>query len=136
MPKQTDNAKNANVVRRLRVAYNAGDVAGVLAELDEDVTWEVPASLPLGGIYRGHDALRRFFATVFDSFRNPRIEPGELLDADDHVVYLGRFTAQPLTDGAALDVDVAFVFTVRGGRITRMREYSDTATILRFAGHA
>jgi ketosteroid isomerase-like protein len=125
---------NLEVVRRLLTAYNEGDIAGVLAELDEDVEWQVPAVLPLGGVYRGHDELRRFFATVFSRFRQPRIEPGELLNAGNHVVYLGRFTAQPMTAGPELDVEVAFVWTMRDGKVTRMREYSDTATILRFAG--
>jgi ketosteroid isomerase-like protein len=122
----------AAIVRRLQEAYNRHDVDGVLAELDEHVSWEVPEVLPLGGAHVGHDEMRTFLNAAFSAFPDPRIEPGEIVDAGHLVVYVGRFTAVAPA-GRTLSVATVFVFEVANGRITRMREFSDTAAILTFA---
>jgi ketosteroid isomerase-like protein len=115
------------VVRALLESYNAGNLDEVIAHLDPDIEWCVPPSLPLGGVYRGHDAVRALLEEGYRRLENPQFTLDEFLDADEHVVYLGQLRARTRDTARQLDFPVAFVWTLHNGKATRMREYSDTA---------
>ncbi|OIJ65304.1 nuclear transport factor 2 family protein [Streptomyces mangrovisoli] len=53
---ETATQHPADVVRGLYDALAKGDVPGVLARLDADVTVDEPAPLPYGGVHRGREA--------------------------------------------------------------------------------
>jgi uncharacterized protein len=115
------------LVRGLLESYNRGDLDDVIARLDADIEWCVPPSLPLGGVYRGHDAVRSLLEEGYRRLDDPQFALEEFLDAGEHVVYLGRLRARTRDTARQLDFPVAFVWTLRDGKAIRMREYSDTA---------
>ena len=53
--------------------------------------------------------------------------PEEFLDAGDQVVVLGRYQGIAKQSGLPLDVPFVHVWTVREGRVTRFRQFLDTA---------
>src|ERR1700687_1794531 len=54
--------ENLQVVKDGYAAFSRGDIPGLLAQLAEDVEWQIPgAGLPLAGTYRGHDGVANFF---------------------------------------------------------------------------
>jgi ketosteroid isomerase-like protein len=114
---------NVSAAERLYAAMRARDPRAILAALDEGFVGEVSAGMPLGvgGRHDGPQAmLRDVWGPVFTAYDAlPDVE--ELVPAgEDRVVALGRYRGDGFT--AAF----AHVLTVRDGRITELRQFTDT----------
>src|ERR1700733_9014363 len=80
-------------VQILRSAYEAfarQDVAAVMAAFDEQIEWTVPYVLPFGGIYRGHEGVGGFFASLGQHWQGLAVEPDEFIDGGDVIAALVR----------------------------------------------
>ena len=117
------------VTQRIFAAFGAGDIPGILADLDEDVTIEFygPASIPYAGSYRGLPEARRFFETVLASVDVLRFEPEEFLADGDKVVVTGSLKLTAKATGRTFDSAFVHVITVRDGKWVRFRDFMDTA---------
>jgi uncharacterized protein len=96
------------------------------------VVYDLPAGMPVGG---GHfegllDVTERFLARFYEAF-DVRFVAEEFIAAGEHVVAIGRI--EGMTRNAAVPVDVPFVhvWTVREGRLQRLRGFTDTAVLAR-----
>ena len=120
----------ADIVRRSYDAFARGDLAAVMADMDEDIVWEQAQGLPHGGTYHGLAAVR---AAVFEPLDRDWWDtfsavPDELLEASDgNVVVLGRYRGVAQGTGKRLDVPFVHVWTLRDGRAVRFRQFLDTA---------
>jgi ketosteroid isomerase-like protein len=54
---------------------------------------------------------------------------GDVLDAGDRVVALGRYSGKFKKTGRAIDAQFAHVWTVRNGKVTAFQQYTDTAQV-------
>lgn len=72
--------------RRALEAFNRGDLEAAMQDMDPEVEWFPPGSLPDKQTYRGYDAVRAWWATLSDVFTDFQIEPGEFRDLGDGVV--------------------------------------------------
>jgi len=102
---------------------------GVVADMDEAIEWYQAQGLPHGGIYRGIEEVR---SNVFDPLDRDwwsafSAVPDEFLDAGDEVIVLGRYRGTAKKTGKALDVPFVHVWSLRGGRAWRFRQFLDTA---------
>ncbi len=54
---------NIETVRAMYAAFARRDIAGILKHLDESIVWTAPgsAAVPLSGVRRGIEQVRRFF---------------------------------------------------------------------------
>jgi hypothetical protein len=118
----------AAAVTRYIDAVRDGDSSAIRECFAEDAIWDYPGDLPLSGTWRGRDSIvDDFLGTV-----GPALEPGSsvalevtnVLSVGDQVVaeWTSRATAR---GGAAYHRNVG-IFTVRDGKITAVREYTDT----------
>jgi len=123
---------NVTVVRRGYEAFGRGDIAGLLALLDEQVRWVTPGPPTLGtsGRRTGRQEVGAFFGAVNDLFEIQRFEPSEFIAQGDFVVVLGSETSRARSTGVVLDLDWVHVFTVRDGMVVAFQEHSDTAAIV------
>jgi ketosteroid isomerase-like protein len=117
------------IARESYEAFARGDLDRVVGELDPEIVWEQAQGLPHGGTYGGVDEVRR---NVFDPLDRDwwdefTARPDEFIDAGDQVVVLGRYRAHAKQTGRSLDVPFVHVWTVRGGKVTRFRQFLDTA---------
>ena len=92
----TAHAENLAAVRSSYEAFSRGDLDGALAMMDDAIVWHQAEGLAHGGVYHGLAAVR---AAVFDPIDEQWWEdfdavPSEILAGDDHVVAIGRYTAQ------------------------------------------
>jgi uncharacterized protein len=115
-------------VRRSYEAFARGDLDGALAMMDDGIVWHQAQGLPHGGTYHGLAAVR---AAVFDPLDEAwwdafAATPTEVLAGTDHVVVLGRYTAEAKTTGAPLDVPFCHVWRFREGRAVRFDQFVDT----------
>ena len=56
--------ENVAIVRRMLQAFNDGDVEALVAECDPSVEWEEQSIPGVDPLYRGHEGVRRWAATI------------------------------------------------------------------------
>ena len=115
--------------RRSYEAFARGDLDGVVADMDEAIEWHQAQGLPHGGLYRGLDEVRR---AIFDPLDEEwwdefAADAHEFLEAGDQVVVIGRYRGRAKETGKRLDVPFVHVWTYRGGKAIRFRQFLDTA---------
>src|SRR5918994_256517 len=127
--------ENVEVVREMNEALNLGDYAAALSALASDVEWNAPSGVSIGEeVYRGHDAVRKGFALWLDAWEMYRFEAAEILDHGDHVVVSGTQTGRGRGSGVEIKLQTFNVFTLRNGKVVRMRNFDDRAEALEAAG--
>ena len=111
------------------------DEAALLALVAEDGVIDVPASLPYGGVHRGHDGFREALAGFARTWQDVETHDLSFAAAGDTVVALSRMTARAAATGQNFETRVAETFRVQEGRIVEVRPfYFDTAAMLTALG--
>jgi hypothetical protein len=127
---------NVEVAQRCIDAYNQRDIEALRVLNDPDVEVDWSASLGIeADVYRGIDAVLRFFAGYFDAFEEITIEPDRFVDAGESVVVpnLARVRGR---DGIEASARSTLVYTVRRRRVTRICLYHETGQALQALGLA
>ena len=108
----------------------------MMAALDPEIEWVPVQSDPEYSVHRGHDDVRAWLTSWWESFPELRWELERILDAgDEHVVAFVRLAGRAETTGIDLETpSYAVVFTVRGRKIARIHEHLDTQEALSAAG--
>ena len=83
------SAENVEIVRAAYEAFGHGDLETVAGHFAQDVEWETPDSLPLGGLVSGRDAVIGNFAQLPSYWSSFSVEPEEFIDAGEYVIVLG-----------------------------------------------
>lgn len=122
---------NVEIIRRGLDAYNRGDVEAVLETADPDIEFVPLRSLVVGGSYRGHDGIRRFFEDLDEEWENRLIHNEEFREHEDSVLLLGEFEATGRASGMEMRSPVAWLFELRAGKVVRMRAYSSQEEAIR-----
>ena len=121
---------NVETVRRLYDAFAARDAAAIRQLFAPDIEWVQNAGFPGGGRHVGADAVLN---DVFAKFRTDwsawKVTVDEYLDAGDTVVALGEYRGTHARTGKSMTAAFAHLYDVRDGRITRFRQYTDTAMV-------
>ena len=120
---------SVDLVQRSYVAFERGDLDGVLGDMDPEIEWQQAQGLPHGGTYHGLAEVRR---NIFDPLEEQWWDefsavPSEFLDAGGEVVVLGRYRGVAKGTGKQLNVPFVHVWTVRGEKAVRFRQFLDTA---------
>ena len=104
------------LIERLYDRFNARDVEGVFAALDDDVLW---ANGMDGGHVRGKEALRRYWADQWSAF-DPRVDPVDIKKADDGALMVEvRQIVRDLQGSTISDGTIRHVFRMANGRVAR-----------------
>jgi len=127
--------ENVEIVRKSFAAIARGDVEGLLEFFDPDVRF-----LPLTGTrvesggYHGHAGVRAYFAEVADVWDElrPHADTVETIGSD--VVVFGGCAVRGRGSGLESDTPMAWVVTVRSGKITSHRGYRTSDEALEAAG--
>lgn len=121
--------ENTNIVKQTYAAFKNGDIEGLLKHYTDDVLWEIygPASIPTAGTRRGIAELRQFFTTLDQFLAVRSFEPREFIAQDDQVAVLGDYAWTAKPSGRSFAANWAHIVTLQNGKISRFREYTDTA---------
>jgi ketosteroid isomerase-like protein len=123
---------NRQVVLKLYEAFVGGDAPGIFAVLDERVDWLFSgraSDVPFAGHYQGHEGMARFFGTVAPLAEVHAFGPTEMHAFDDKVLALGHERVTVRATDKSFETDWIHFFTLKDGKIVRLREYYDTATM-------
>jgi ketosteroid isomerase-like protein len=117
-------SENVQLVRRVYLAWQEGDVEALLSLVDPDVRWS-PVLRFLEGERPavGHQGIRRWFRRIRITYRSLRPVPDRFEDHGSRVLVLGRLVGASRLAEGDLDVRVSWVWTVRAGRIVAMQAF-------------
>jgi ketosteroid isomerase-like protein len=124
--------QNLSVVRQGYDAFGRGDIPGILALLDPQVSWTTPgpADLPTAGVRRGHQAVSGFFQSLTSIGDVVRFEPKEFLAEGNRVVVLGDDTTRVHATDKMVEFRWTHVFTMREGKVVAFEEIGDVSALV------
>ena len=125
--------KNIQTVKDFFAAIGRGDKEALLALVAEDIEWIIPGEdWPLAGTHRGHAGLADLLQTASKSIETST-EPREFVAQGDRVLVVGFAKGKIKATNKTFEDHFVFAITVRGGRLTNIREYIDTQALARAA---
>jgi ketosteroid isomerase-like protein len=117
-------SESVELVRRVYVAWQEGDLEELLLLVDREVAWS-PVLRFLEGERPavGHQGLRRWFRRIRITYRSLRAMPETFEDHGSRVLVLGPLVGASRLEEGDLDVRVSWVWTVRAGRVVEMKAF-------------
>jgi ketosteroid isomerase-like protein len=126
--------ENVKAVARLVEAWNEVDVEAMLALFDPECEVIFPPEVPEPGPFHGHSELREWAEGFLEAWESHHAEVVELIEADDSLVAMLHQIGRGSGSRIEMDETDAHVFTFRGGRITRWRNFNERHEALEAAG--
>jgi ketosteroid isomerase-like protein len=124
------SAANVTLVQGLYAAFGRGDIAAIVAAMAPDVAWEVvgrKSDYPTVGLHKGAQGVQEFFRLVGELQQAHEFSPGEFSISGDKVFVTGHYAWTVKKTGRKVSADWIHIFTVKGGKVTAFREFTDTA---------
>ena len=128
---------NVGVLRSAYEAFGRGDVPAVLAAMDPAIEWNEAENFPYAdkNPYIGPAAVAEgLFARLGGEWDGFSVALEELLDAGDTVVALGRYGGTYKKTGTRIHAQFAHVWRLRGGKIVKFQQYTDTLQATKAVG--
>jgi ketosteroid isomerase-like protein len=128
---------NVEVIKRCLDASNRGDFAAAIATTADDVVLVVDERVVphSAGVFTGRDAVGDWFADWFRSFaRGYQFHIQEMRPIGKRVFLVLRHRGRGRSSGVVLEWSVAYVYTIKAGRIARIELFSDLSDALKAAG--
>ena len=132
--------ENVELIRALAEAFQRRDHERAFDFYDLEIEWDASRQsqlIPdLAGVYNGHEGVRTFWRGWLSAWEDLRFEIQDVRDGGDEIVLLIRDQRQwGRHTGIATDFpSYGMVFTIRGGKVVRLRSYPDQESALEAAG--
>lgn len=108
-------------------AYQRGDIEAVVALIHEEGEIFLPPELPNSGTYRGRDGFLTWLAHWLDAWEDFSIELRDPKPVGQrHVVATMHQSGRGKGSGIAVEMDIAYMWEVRDGKIAAMHLYGST----------
>jgi ketosteroid isomerase-like protein len=119
----TPKNQNSDLVRRGYAAFNSGDMDTLAQIIDQSCTWHIPGKSPIGGDYRGREAIFSLFGRFGSETQGTvRVNLLHVAESEDGRV-VGVHQAVAQRNGKKLDVLTCLVFDIRNGKLMDAREH-------------
>ena len=116
---------NVKVVRDGFEAFERGDMSWMDDHMADDVVWHVGGKSKMAGAYEGKEAVLGLFGKQAQLFTGaPDVDVHEILGNDDHVIVIGRATAND-PDGGTVSWLYANVLHIRDGKVKEVWGLAD-----------
>jgi ketosteroid isomerase-like protein len=133
----TEQGKNIQLVNDFFAALNRGDMQYILDIAADNIDWQSPVTgtiaepISWAKPRQGKAELESFFKELFDKITLVEIKPLTFTAQDDRVFVEG--TTKNIVKSNKQEYLVAWVMaiTVRNGKCLRLRQYYDTADVLK-----
>lgn len=130
--------ENMDTVRRVYEAASRRDSEAVLALYAPEVELDGTRLHLVGtaaGVFQGHEGLRSFFREWNEAWDNVDYQLDDLIDAgDDQVVSVVTRHGRGRSSGAEVEIHVALLWTLRGGKVVRVVWFPTREEALESAG--
>jgi ketosteroid isomerase-like protein len=110
-------------------------------ELDMDalhpsIEWHTRDDLPDSGTHQGYAGVAQLLSSWVEAFEDLRVDPEELIDADDFVVAVVRLRGRIRGSGQDVEMEETHVWRHLDGKASEVREYRSKAEALEAVGLA
>jgi ketosteroid isomerase-like protein len=121
--------ENTQLVKQAYENYKSGNISALLNLFSDDIEWELDETenVPFSGARSGKEQVAKFFDELNDAQHSLQFEPREFIAQGDKVVALGHYAWMVNSTDRTYESDWAEVFTIRNGKISKFREYANTA---------
>jgi ketosteroid isomerase-like protein len=126
--------ENLETLRRLGEAFNRGDLDTAIGMFDQSAEWQMAREDPDSTTRRGARAIRGLWDSWLESYPDLQLSEEEVLPAGDRVFVWVRITGRGAASRAEVEMQEAYVYTLRDGKILRVEEYFDRREGLAAAG--
>ncbi len=122
---------NAENVRAIYSDFVTGNIEGVLNRHAPDVAWEFPGApeVPFAGSSGGRECVARHFAAIFETVEPLSFDVERMMAQDDAVPTFVRVKARVRATGKTYETEMANLFTLRDGVVTKFQTYYDTRPV-------
>jgi ketosteroid isomerase-like protein len=129
------SSDKADVARRSFEAIARADIDALLELYDTEIVFQPLTGMRVeSGGYVGHAGVREYFAEVAEVWEDMRPYAEETRTVGDEVVVLGACAVRGRGSGAVSDEPMAWILTVRDGKVVRHRGYRTREEALDAAG--
>jgi steroid delta-isomerase-like uncharacterized protein len=137
-PLTDSEQRNLDTVDGVHPFWNRGDIEGVLAYYDDDITWN---NVALEEVYDGKAAVGQFLTRLFTAIPDLKFSVSYRIVRGDNVAeqwmirgtHLGTFMGIPAT-GRTVEILGTSMLTLRDGKFLRDDFYFDTGAVMRQMG--
>ena len=124
--------QNIAKLQEMYAAFGRGDIATLLDNVTDDVTWgveTVATDVPWYSVRRGREGVAEFFDLLGREIEFTKFEPTTFAASGDEVVVSVDYDFRFRKNGKGQPVGVMHRFRVRDGKVSSFRAYEDTAAI-------
>jgi ketosteroid isomerase-like protein len=115
-------SENVQILRRLEQLFNSRDLDSYLELFDPAVEWHASPEDPDASVHRGREAVRAFVEGWIDAFGDLQTHMEEVSESGDRITTVIRFTGSGSGSAMPLRERVGFIWTLRGGRVTKVED--------------
>ena len=126
--------ENVELAHKLMRTINTRDPSLLIALSDSEVEWHSFFALGEGGVYRGHDATRRYMSDLNDAFEMMRADVDDALGVGNVAVLVGRIHFRGKGSGVESEAPAGWVLRFRDGQLLRFRAFRDPEKALEAVG--
>ena len=127
--------QNVDLHRRANDAFNSRDVDAYVALCDPQIELHSAVTVPGGGVYHGHEGVRRWHRDLEDAWGDElRVEPEIYFDLGEHTVTYHVLHGRGRQSGADVVMPAAHVCRWRDGLIVYFRGYAQRQDAFRDLG--
>jgi ketosteroid isomerase-like protein len=127
--------ENVEVVRRSIDAFNRRDLRELAELCHEDLEFVSVLTAVEETSYRGKDAFARYLAVMDQTWEEWRTEDHRIFDGgDDRVAGVLRLIGKGRHSGVPVEREVGLAYTIRQGKIWRLRSYLNPVEALEAVG--
>jgi ketosteroid isomerase-like protein len=129
--------ENVEVVRQVFEAGVRRDSAAAFSLYDDALVWDVSRLEGVdfgGGVYHGHDGLRRWFREWLVAWESVRNDLEEVIDTGDSVISFTTQRSRGKTSGVEVELKQYAVWTIQGGKVIRVVWFQKREEALAAAG--
>jgi ketosteroid isomerase-like protein len=129
------SAHNAELTRRFIAAFNARHVDGLIAYCDPSVELHSSFEVVGGGIYHGHDGIRRWHRDLQDVWGEEiRVESEAFFDLGEHLLSFYALQGRGQVSGVETAMPNASVARWHDGLLVYFKAYTDRQQAMRDLG--
>jgi len=130
---RTMSQENVELVERYWELYNRREIDAWVGMLAPDLEWHVDPQDPDTTVHRGPEAGKRY-GLSWAEMMNVTVEVRQVFDAGDQIVAWTRVESRGGLSGVSAGLDLAFIFKLRDGLVTRVQETQDKREALEAVG--
>ena len=128
-----NNENNVKLIQSIYEAFGRGDVPFIASNVRPEARWDfnvVASDVPWHVPVTGPAEVPKFLAAFVETVKLEAFEPKQLIASGDEVVAHIRLAYEIKRTGRRVDEEQLHWWTVRDGKIARLRHFEDTAQVI------